>query len=141
DVSADVATLSVQGPNARAVLQQVVDGADLDALPYFRLAHGRVAGFDVMVTRTGYTGDLGFEIWTANEHALALYDAVHEAGRPFGLLPAGLDAQDICRIEAGFILNGVDYYSAPHALIDARKSSPYELDLGWMVALDRPPFN
>jgi len=163
DVSRQIAALSLQGPNAREILKQVA-GPELDRLRFFRLLRCRIAGsagaspsrvarppsavgpslvassFDAIITRTGYTGDLGYEIWVENRHALALYDALLAAGKPVGLLPAGLDAQDVCRVEAGFILNGVDYYSAPHCLIEKRKSTPYELDLGWMVKLDREPF-
>lgn len=140
DVTDKIAAVSIQGPNSREILKQITD-ADLDTLRFFRLTRGRVAGFDVMITRTGYTGDLGYEVWVANEHAVALWDAIFEAGKPHGLAACGLDALDVTRIEAGFIMASVDYHSATHCLIDARKSTPYELDLGWMVHLDREPFN
>ena len=93
-----------------------------------------------MVTRTGYTGDLGYEVWVENAHATDLWDALAEAGRPHGLQAAGLDALDMVRIEAGFIMNGVDYYSANHCLIESRMSTPDEAGLGWTVHLDREPF-
>jgi aminomethyltransferase len=140
DVTDTIAALSLQGPFSRDVLKQVCD-ADLDAMRFFGLAECTIDGFDAVVTRTGYSGDLGYEIWVPNERALELWDALVNAGGPYGLLPAGLDAYDMCRVEAGFIMNGVDYYSANHCLIDARKSTPYETDLGWTVQLDREPFN
>lgn len=140
DVSDRVAALSLQGPAARRVLAQVA-GAPVESLRYFRLTSARIDGFEATITRTGYTGDLGYEIWVRNEDALTLWDRLLEAGRPFGLIPAALDAMDMTRVEAGFILNGVDYYPASRCLIERRKSTPYELDLGWMVHLDREPFN
>ena len=139
DVTASVAALSVQGPASRAIVAAAVEGPVAE-LGYFRLAPGRTAWRDVIVTRTGYTGDLGYEIWCAAEDAGAVWDAVMEAGRPHGLLPCGLDAMDVTRVEAGFVMNGVDYWSAHHCLIESRKSTPYELALGWTVHLDRAPF-
>ncbi len=140
DSTARIAALSLQGPNAREILRQVID-ADLETLPFFRLTPATLDGFDLTLTRTGYTGDLGYELWVDNEHALALWDAVTEAGGPYGLEPAGLDALDNTRVEAGFIMNGVDYYSSNQCVIEARKSTPYEIGLGWTVNLDRDPFN
>lgn len=135
-----IAAVSLQGPNARDVLKQVTD-ADLDGLGYFRLAPARVEGFDATITRTGYTGDLGYEVWVQNEHAVGLWDALVATGASFGLEPAGLDALDVTRVEAGFIMNGVDYFSANHCEIESRKSTPYEIGLGWTVDLDRDRFN
>ncbi len=135
-----IAAASLQGPNARAVLRQVTD-ADLDALGYFALTPARIDGFDATITRTGYTGDLGYEVWVENEHAVRLWDALVAAGGSFGLEPAGLDALDVTRVEAGFIMNGVDYFSANQCLIERRKSTPYEIGLGWTVDLDRERFN
>ena len=92
------------------------------------------------ISRTGFTGDLGYEVWVHRDHALRVWDGLVEAGKPHRLEPAGLDAMDVTRVEAGFIMNGVDYFSAHHCLIDSRKSSPFELGLGWTVKLDRDPF-
>jgi aminomethyltransferase len=94
----------------------------------------------VRVTRTGYTGDLGYEIWVPGELALPVWDALIDAGRDHGIEPAGLDALDLTRIEAGFIMLEVDYYSAVREVLESRKSSPFELGLGWTVNLDRGPF-
>jgi aminomethyltransferase len=139
DTTARIAALSLQGPKARAILADIA-GAEVALLKFFRLLPVKIGGFHATVTRTGYTGDLGYEIWVANENALALWDALLEAGTPHGLIPAGLDALDMTRIEAGFILNGVDYFPAHHCLIDERKSTPYETALGWTVQLERDPF-
>ncbi len=140
DSTARIAALSIQGPNSREILREVTD-ADLDGLRFFRLTKSNVNGFDATITRTGYTGDLGYEIWVDNDHAVALWDALMSAGRVYGIEPAGLDALDICRVEAGFIMNGVDYFSANHCLIESRKATPYETGLGWTVNLDRDRFN
>lgn len=140
DVSENLAALSVQGPNSRALLKEVMTGIDLDKLGYFRLAQGQVDGVPLTVTRTGYTGDLGYELWIRPSHATHLWDRVFEAGQRYGLLPAGMAALDIARIEAGLLLIEVDYKSAHHAVIEAQKSSPYELGLGWTVALDGADF-
>lgn len=134
-----IAAVSLQGPNAREILKQVCD-ADVDNLKFFWLTKTTIDGHDVIITRTGYTGDLGYELWVDNDGALPLWDALMSAGRTFGIAPTGLNALDVCRVEAGFIMNGVDYYSANHCLIENRKSTPYETGLGWTVNLEREPF-
>ncbi len=139
DVSDQIAALSVQGPTSRDAVDAACDGA-ISALKFFRLERARIDGADVIISRTGYTGDLGYEIWMKNDDALRVYDAIMAAGRAYGMEPAGLDAMDVTRVEAGFILNGVDYYSSLRCLIPSRKSTPYELGLGWMVNLKHEPF-
>jgi len=139
DVSEGTAALSLQGPTSRSVLRQCSD-ADLDALKYFRTAYASVDGIDVRISRTGYTGDLGYELWCKAPDAVKLWDAVTSAGRAWGIEPAGIDALDMVRIEAGFIMLGVDYHSAPRVTIDARRSTPLELGLDWCVELDRDAF-
>ena len=139
DVTDQMGALAVQGPRARDVLDGCAD-TDMNALRFFGVVETTVAGAHVWISRTGYTGDLGYEVWVARADALRVYDAVLEAGRPHGAIPAGLDAMDVARVEAAFIMNGVDYYSANHCLIDAHKSNPYELGLDWTVKLDREPF-
>jgi aminomethyltransferase len=136
DSTTRLAALSVQGPNARAVVAAAT-GGEAESLGFFKLVRTRIDGFDAVVTRTGYTGDLGYELWVENDRAVALWDAIAEAGKPHGLEPAGLDAMDVTRIEAGFILNGVDYFNALHCMIEPRKSTPFELALGWAVHLKR----
>lgn len=139
DLSEETAALSLQGPTSRNVLRQCSD-ADLDALKYFRSAQARIDGIDVRISRTGYTGDLGYELWCHARDAVRLWDALTSAGRTWGLAPAGIDALDMVRIEAGFIMLGVDYHSAPHVTIDARRSTPYEIGLDWCVELDHGRF-
>jgi aminomethyltransferase len=139
DMSDQIAALSIQGPTSRDTVDAAC-GGDVRALKFFRLTHTRIDGADVIVSRTGYTGDLGFEVWMRNEDALRVWDALVANGRAYGLEPAGLDAMDVTRVEAGFLLNGVDYYPATRCLIEDRKSTPYELGLGWMVNVARDPF-
>ncbi|TFG94853.1 MAG: aminomethyl transferase family protein, partial [Myxococcales bacterium] len=139
DVSEETAALSLQGPTSRNVLRQCSD-ANLDSLKYFQTVYARLDGSDVRISRTGYTGDLGYELWCNAADAVKVWDAVVAAGRAFGLEPAGIDALDMVRIEAGFIMLGVDYHSAPRVTIDARRSTPYELGLDWCVELDRERF-
>jgi aminomethyltransferase len=132
EVSDAIAALSLQGPMAREILQ--VD------LRYFRLAHTEFRGIPVTVSRTGYTGDLGYEIWVSRDQALPLWDALMDAGTAYGLMPAGMLALDVARIEAGLMLIDVDYVSARKALIESQTSSPFELDLAWAVNLDKENF-
>jgi len=132
DVSESLAALALQGPGARAILQELSD-TDLSGLKYFRLTAARLRGIPVTISRTGYTGDLGFEIWLEAGHALSLWDALIEAGTPYGITPAGMLALDVARIEAGLMLIDVDYISARKALVESQKSSPFELGLGWAV--------
>ncbi len=140
DVSERTGALSLQGPLSRALLQTVTP-ADLCTLKYFRLVETTVKDLPVTISRTGYTGDLGYEIWVDATRAAALWDALIAAGTPYGIVPAGVWALDIARIEAGLIMLDVDYFSAHHALIEARKSSPYEINLGWAVSAKKGPFN
>jgi aminomethyltransferase len=139
DVSETVAALSLQGPTSREVLRQCSD-ADVDALKFFGTTRARLDGVELRISRTGYTGDLGYELWCDASDALRVWDALMATGRDYGILPAGIDALDMARIEAGFIMLGVDYHSAPHVTIDAQRSSPYELGLDWCVELEREPF-
>ena len=139
DVSQSTAALSLQGPASRDVLQQATQD-NLSGLRYFQTMQASVRGIPVAISRTGYTGDLGFEIWVAAEQALALWDALVDAGTPYGITPAGLLALDVARIEAGLMLLDVDYVPARKALIPAQTSSPYELDLAWAVNLKKDNF-
>lgn len=139
DASDATAALALQGPSARAILERACD-ADLAGLRYFRLTEARIAGAPVTVTRTGYTGDLGYELWLDAAHALAVWDALVAAGTPYGITPAGMLALDVARIEAGLMLLDVDYVSARKAMIESQTSSPYELDLGWTVDLRKETF-
>ena len=133
DITLDLAALALQGPTSRDILARTVTGTDIRSLPYFALAAGSIGAAAVTITRTGYTGDLGYEIWMSPGDAPGVWDALAEVGRGHGLAPAGLDALDMTRIEAGLLLKDVDYVSAWTALIESRKSSPYEAGLGWAV--------
>ncbi len=139
DSSDRIGTLSLQGPNSREILKNVSD-ADLDSIPYFSVTQAKLDGVDVLISRTGYTGDLGYEVWVERERALKIYDAIMAGGRDYRIQPVGLDAMDVTRIEAGYIMNGVDYFSANTCVIESRKSTPYEIGLGWTVDLNRDPF-
>jgi len=140
DVSADLASLAVQGPLSRDLLKTVIDGIDFDKLRYFRLAHGQFDGRPITVTRTGYTGDLGYELWVQPGDAERLYEILLDKGMAYGAQPAGIVALDIVRIEAGLVMIEVDYKSAHTAIIPDQLSSPYEIGLGWAVHLDAADF-
>jgi aminomethyltransferase len=139
DVSEDLAGLSVQGPTSRALLQGICD-AELGGLRYFRQLETKLGGVPVSISRGGYTGDLGFELFCDPVHAERLWDAVTEAGRAFNLRPAGNIAQDMLRIEAGLLLIDVDFTSSKRTLFEVQKSTPLELGLAWTVALGKDYF-
>lgn len=139
DVTHQYAALALQGPLSRDILKQVVHGP-IEKLKFFRLTAEIIEGIPVLITRTGYTGDLGYEIWVPAKQAVALYDVLMEAGKAFGITPAGNLALDISRIEAGFVLIEVDYISAERALIKSQYYSPYEIGLGWTVNLDKESY-
>ena len=139
DVSETTAALALQGPMAARVLRAAAD-ANIDTLRYFRVRHGRIAGVPVDISRTGYTGDLGYEIWMPAERALAVWDALTIAGQAFELKPAGMLALDVARTEAGLLLLDVDYVGSRKALIPSQRYSPYELGLSRLVSLDKAPF-
>jgi aminomethyltransferase len=140
DVSHAMGALALQGPLSRTILEQV-SPADFGALKFFKLVETTIAGAPVTISRTGYTGDLGFEIWVPAERAVEVWDALIAAGTPYGITPAGIWALDIARIEAGLIMLDVDYVPAHHALIEDQKSTPYEINLGWTVSETKGPFN
>ena len=139
DISESVAALALQGPTSARLLKQVCD-ADLASLKYFRATSGHIAGVPVDVSRTGYTGDLGYEIWMPWDSALRVWDAIAEAGHAFDLHPTGMLALDVARIEAGLLLIDVDFHSSKKALIETQKYSPYELGLGRLVDFKKGPF-
>ena len=139
DVSENLATLALQGPSSRAILQTLTD-FDLGTIRYFRVVSTALRGIPVAISRTGYTGDVGYEIWMQAQDALTVWDALIEAGTPYGITPAGMLALDIARIEAGLMLMDVDYVSARKALTDRQTSTPFELDLAWTVSPDKENF-
>jgi aminomethyltransferase len=139
DVSDKVAALALQGPTSGRLLIEVAE-AEIASLKYFRLTRGRIAGVEVDISRTGYTGDLGYEVWIPWNDAPRVWDAFFERGRQFDLHAAGMLALDVARIEAGLILIEVDYFSSKKALIDAQKYSPFEIGLGRLVDLNKEYF-
>jgi aminomethyltransferase len=139
DISDKLAALALQGPTSAKLLTQAAE-ADIANLKYFRLTHGRIAGVQVDISRTGYTGDLGYEIWIPWNDAPRVWDALIEHGAPFDLHATGMLALDVARIEAGLILIEVDYFSSKRALIETQKYSPYEIGLGRMVDLKKEHF-
>jgi len=139
DISNQVAALALQGPTSGRLLQKVAE-ADIANLKYFRMTRGTIAGVRVDISRTGYTGDLGYEIWMPWNDAVRVWDALMAAGRGFDIHAAGMLALDVARIEAGLILIEVDYFSSKKALIEEQKYSPYEIGLGKLVHLDKEHF-
>ncbi len=139
EVSENYGALALQGPNGRTILQRI-SSEDITRLGFFRLMRTELGGVPTIVSRTGYTGDLGYEIWVESDHAEKLWDALMGAGEGYGLEPAGLLALDRTRLEAGFPLIDVDFWNAERTLIDGQKSTPYEVNLGWAVHLKKPSF-
>ena len=139
DISEQVAALALQGPTSARVLRAAAD-ADIDGLKYFRMTSGRIGRVPVDISRTGYTGDLGYEIWMPAESALEVWDALMREGRPFDIKPAGMLALDMARVEAGLLLIDVDFNSSRKALIESQKYTPLEMGLGRLVTIDKAPF-
>jgi aminomethyltransferase len=140
DVSTALAALALQGPSSRVILQQLFQIPELGTLPYYHLAQTKFENEPLTITRTGYTGDLGFELWVDPGKAASLWDRLMETGRHYGMLPIGLAALDMLRVEAGLLLIEVDYTSTLHARIPQQRSSPYEIGLGWAVNLNKTDF-
>jgi aminomethyltransferase len=139
EISEQVAALALQGPTTAALLRSVTD-TDIQGLKYFRVTSGTIAGVPVDISRTGYTGDLGYEIWMPARRAVEVWDALMSAGRPFDIKPAGMLALDVARIEAGLLLIEVDFFSSRRAMIPLQKYSPYEMGLGRLVDLEKARF-
>lgn len=130
DRSDDYALIAIQGPNASEILARVTD-TDLDAIKYYHFAEGKVAGAEAIISRTGYTGEDGFELYIASTDAVMIWRRLLEVGQAEDLKPTGLGARDSLRLEMGYALYGND--------IDDRRS-PLEAGLGWVVKLDKGEF-
>jgi glycine cleavage system T protein (aminomethyltransferase) len=139
DISEKVAALALQGPTSAKLLKSVAE-ADIANLKYFRVTSGKIAGVPVDISRTGYTGDLGYEIWVPWSEAVTVWDELWQKGKAFDLHAAGMLALDVARVEAGLLLIEVDYISSKKALIPSQKYSPYELGFEKMVHLDKENF-
>jgi aminomethyltransferase len=139
DISEKVAALALQGPTSGKLLHAAAE-ANIARLKYFRVTHGKIAGVPVDISRTGYTGDLGYEIWVPWKDAIKVFDELMNKGRAFDIHPAGMVALDIARIEAGLILIEVDYISSKKSLIDEQRYTPGEIGLGKLVDLKKESF-
>jgi glycine cleavage system T protein (aminomethyltransferase) len=139
DISEEVAALALQGPTSARLLR-AVSTADIDRLKYFRVTSGAIGGVTVEISRTGYTGDLGYEIWIPAGSAIQVWDALMEGGKPFDIKPAGMLALDVARVEAGLLLIEVDFYSSKKALIGGQRYTPFEMGLGRLVSLGKGRF-
>jgi aminomethyltransferase len=139
DLSEKTAALALQGPTSREILKACTDG-DVASLKYFRVRPFKLRGIPVEISRTGYTGDLGYEIWMESARALEVWDALMDAGRPYDITPSGIYALDVARIEAGLIMLDVDYVSCRRAVIPAQRYTPFEIGLGKSVNLEKAPF-
>ncbi|MBS0393706.1 MAG: aminomethyltransferase family protein [Proteobacteria bacterium] len=139
EVTAEIAALAVQGPTSCHVLKRFgLEG--IERLRPFELADFTVAGRPLTASRTGFTGDLGYELWMRPEHALSVWDDLMRAGQSRGLRPMGSLALNMARIEAGFLMPNVDFVSAEHTIRIDRERTPLELGLGWLVDFDKPHF-
>jgi aminomethyltransferase len=139
DVTETLAALALQGPYSRDLLK-TLSNADFDHMRYFSVIKTELAGIMVEISRTGYTGDLGYEIWVEPNQAVPLWDALFEAGEAYSLMPFGDFALDMARIEAGLLLTDVDFYSSQKVVHDFQKSTPIELGLSWTVKLGKAHF-
>jgi aminomethyltransferase len=138
EVTEEIAALSLQGPCTATVLAAA--GFDVSDLKPFRMRSFAFDGGEIAISRTGFTGDLGYELWTATEHALALWDHLFAAGAPWGIRPIGTRALDMARIEAGFIVTNMDFVPAHQAVREDRVRSPFELGLDWLISWDKGHF-
>jgi aminomethyltransferase len=139
DVSEETAALALQGPMAARVLRACAE-ADVDGLRYFRITRGQIGGVPVHVSRTGYTGDLGYEIWMPADRAVIVWDALMAAGDAFEIKPVGMLALDVARVEAGLLLIDVDFTSSRKAMIPSQRYTPYEMGMERLVSPDKGPF-
>ena len=139
DMTEKLCALSLQGPHARDVLSAAV-GRDMSDLPFFGRADVTIGGTAVGISRTGYSGDLGYELWMPFEQALPVWDALIKSGEDYTLRVAGMEALDVARLEAGLIMAGVDYHSSRTARHPSLAISPYEIGMDRLVDLDKPAF-
>ncbi len=140
DISESISALALQGPTSGRLLKSLITDGDITNLKYFRVTSAAIAGIPVDISRTGYTGDLGYEIWMPSEHAVTVWDALMTGGRAFDIHAAGMLALDVARVEAGLLLIDVDFNSSKKALVDEQRYSPFEMGLGRLVNLDKNRF-
>ena len=130
DVSEAYGILALQGPHAHNVISQLSN--DATDLKYFDVANGKLGDADVIISRTGYTGDLGYEIWVPQDKALTVWDSLMKAGEGYNIAPIGTTALKMARVEAGLLLMGVDFDSSRFAWVDAQRETAIELGWSWM---------
>lgn len=140
EVTSQIAALAVQGPTSCYVLK-AFGLAGVEKLKVFEIGEFGVRGRPIMVSRTGFTGDLGYELWMRPDDALAIWDELMAAGRSRGIRAIGSQALNMARIEAGFLMPNIDFVNAEHTVRVGRDRSPLELGLGWLVEFDKPHFN
>jgi aminomethyltransferase len=140
EVTDQIAALALQGPTSCAVLKSM-GLTGIESLKPFEMGHYRLADLPLTVSRTGFTGDLGYELWIAPEGALNLWDRLMTAGKSRGIRAIGYQALEMARIEAGFILPNVDFISAAQTIRLNRETTPFEMGLEWVVALGKGHFN
>lgn len=141
DVTDDIAALSFQGPTSAAVLRRM--GLAIDTLRPFQIGHFDFDGKDraLMISRTGFTGDLGYELWVSKADAVTLWDALYAAGADYGIHPFGETATTMLRLEAGFVLPGREFNEALKTINPRHRHTPYDLGLGWLIDFNKPHFN
>jgi aminomethyltransferase len=130
DVSDEIGALALQGPYALEILKQLAP--EVEGIGYFHLTPAKIGNAAATISRTGYTGDLGYEIWVDRDDALDVWDALFEVAGPYGVVPCGQTSLLITRIEAGLVLIDVDFYSSRYAWNDDQRTTPHELGMGWM---------
>lgn len=140
DMSDRIAALSLQGPTSCAVLK-AMGLVGIETLKPFQIRHFPFAGTELMVSRTGFTGDLGYELWIEPDLALALWDALYAAGENHGIQPYGEAATNMARLEAGFIMPDMEFNESLKTVHFRHDQTPFELNLGWLVDFRKPHFN
>ena len=140
DITDDLAALALQGPTSCAVLKKMgLEG--IETAKAFDIRHFPFHGESLMVSRTGFTGDLGYELWIKRDLALEMWDALYAAGEDYGIQPYGETATDMARLETTFIMPDMDFTEALHTVHFEHDQTPFELQLGWLVDFDKPHFS
>jgi len=140
DLSDEIAALSLQGPTSCAVLKKMGLRGIENAKP-FDILHFPFLGDTLMVSRTGFTGDLGYELWISPQLALELWDKLYATGYDYGIQPFGEEATNMARLEAGFIMPAMEFNEALKTIHFEHDQTPFELNLGWLVDFNKPHFN
>ena len=141
DITTRVVGLALQGPTSFAVLKAAGFESAAELRPFHFMETELATGARLMISRTGFTGDLGYELWTETGAALDLWDLLWNAGQDFGIMPIGTEALNMVRIEAGFVMTNADFIAAHQAIRPDRRRSPFEIGLGHLVDFDKGSFN